>query len=136
MSDETRDMLTRQVESILETIRDLYRYVGLGQDYVCDECQTVDDWHDDTECAGEFHSADADEYGTDPAEYLAEYPLEVVDERGRPFIVVLGTGGPHVEVVADGSSTPTLVGYWGGEKVTRHDGDALTWFLDSFIERW
>ncbi|OHT47929.1 hypothetical protein BKG71_18715 [Mycobacteroides chelonae] len=66
---------------------------------------------------------------------INEYPLEVVDERGKEFAVVISAGGPHVEVVANGGSTPRLAGYWGGEKVTLHDSEALETFMDYFIER-
>lgn len=73
-----------------------------------------------------------DRYGnTTP---IGEYPLEVVDERGRPFAVVIGTGGPHIEVTADGDSSARLVGYHGSDKAYRY-GDVFDTFLDWFIER-
>lgn len=65
---------------------------------------------------------------------ISEYPLEIVDRRGREFAVVLGIGGPHIEVVADGDYDARLEGYWGGSRVTRH-GDYLSTFLDYFIDR-
>lgn len=65
---------------------------------------------------------------------ISEYPLEIVDERGREFAVVLSTGGPHIEVVADGLSSARLEGYWWGDRATLH-GDYLSTFLDYFIER-
>lgn len=82
------------------------------------------------------------ESGTEPAitdSYgnvtpIDEYPLEVVDERGREFAVVLCTGGPHIEVVADGLCSARLEGYWAGSRCTR-SGDYLSTFLDYFIDR-
>lgn len=53
--------------------------------------------------------------GTD----IFTYGLELVTEVGRPWTWVLGTGGPHIEVVADGPGRAKLVGYWGGERVER-----------------
>ena len=65
---------------------------------------------------------------------ISEYPLEIVDERGKEFAVVLTTGGPHIEVVADGGSSARLAGYWGGEQVYMY-GNVFDTFLDYFIER-
>lgn len=54
---------------------------------------------------------------------LDELPLEIVWEKGEPFAVVLGTGGPHIEIRGgtrhDGSGY-ALHGYWSGEHVTLH----------------
>lgn len=65
---------------------------------------------------------------------ISEYPLEVVDERGRQFAVVISTGGPHIEVVADGGRDARLEGYWWGERHTMADDD-FSVFLDYFIDR-
>ena len=63
-----------------------------------------------------------------------EYPLEVVDERGRNFAVVLTVGGPHIEIEAEGYSRPALKGYWAGERMTLTD-DVFDRVLDWFIDR-
>ena len=59
--------------------------------------------------------------GSDAREYLDEMPLEIVWEKGEPFAVVLGTGGPHIEIRGgtrhDGSSYQ-IHGYWSGEHST------------------
>lgn len=68
---------------------------------------------------------------------LREYPLEIVDERGREFAVVLCIGGPHIEIVADGWHDARLAGYWWGESETLwEDAQAsFTTVLDYFIKR-
>lgn len=65
---------------------------------------------------------------------IGDYPLEVVEERGKPFAVVICTGGPHIEVVAEGNNRARLEGYWGGSRATWH-GDMYDEFLDWFIDR-
>jgi len=65
---------------------------------------------------------------------IAEVPLEIIDERGREFAVVLGINGPHIEVVADGLYSARLEGYYSGERASRY-GDHFNVFLDYFIER-
>ena len=68
-----------------------------------------------------------EEYEGQPAlEYLDELPLEVVWETGEPFAVVLGTGGPHVEITGGGrEGAYNLHVYWGGEE-GRQSGSAVT----------
>lgn len=57
--------------------------------------------------------------GTDALDYLEDLPLEVVWEVGEPFAVVLGTGGPHVEITGGGRSGGyELTVYWGGAEAT------------------
>ncbi|MCA0379186.1 MAG: hypothetical protein LCH36_07065 [Actinobacteria bacterium] len=56
----------------------------------------------------------------DPFDELWEAPLEVTTRT--QLVVVLCTGGPHVEAVAgldnDGAIvSASIVGYWGGETV-------------------
>lgn len=102
MSDETRKMLTQTLESVRETMGELWDLI-------------------DRNNAGETNDeGDALTYeGSDPMEYLDEWPLEIVWETGEPFAVVLGTGGPHYEVTGGGRQGGyVLTGYWGGEEVT------------------
>jgi hypothetical protein len=62
----------------------------------------------------------------DAREYLQEMPLEIVWELGEEFAVVLGTGGPHVEITGGGrSGSYKLTVYWAGEKATV-SGAAIT----------
>lgn len=86
------------------------------------------------EYARQIESGDYDDEPTADDTPISEYPLEIVDERGREFAVVICTGGPHIEVVADGGYDARLEGYWAGERVTL-SGDAFNTFLDYFIER-
>ena len=52
-------------------------------------------------------------------------PLEIVWEKGEPFAVVLGTGGPHTEITGGGRSGGyDLWSYWGGDK-GRRSSDAI-----------
>ena len=64
---------------------------------------------------------------------ISEYGLELITEIGRPWTWVLGTGGPHIEITADGSGRAKLVGYWGGERVER-SGYYIDRVLDYMLE--
>lgn len=64
--------------------------------------------------------------GENPIDYLDSMPLEVVWEAGEPFAVVLGTGGPHVEITGGGRQGGyTLTVYWGSNPAHR-SGEAIT----------
>lgn len=65
---------------------------------------------------------------------IDEYPLEVVNERGKEFAVVISTGGPHIEVAANGGTVARLEGYLWGDRATIH-GDQFDTFLSYFIDR-
>lgn len=61
-----------------------------------------------------------------PYDELDEIPLEIVWEMGEPFAVVLGTGGPHVEITGGGRQGGYVLHvYWSehielrGESITR-----------------
>ena len=72
------------------------------------------------------------EYHEDPTvdgTGILDYGLELVTEVVRPWTWVLGTGGPHIEIVADGTGSATLVGYGGGYEVER-SGDHIDTVLD------
>jgi hypothetical protein len=105
VSDRTDKALAAEVDAVAETVRAYVDQIASGADE-----PTVDDTP------------------------IGEYPLEIVDERGKEFAVVISTGGPHVEVVADGFAAARLEGYWSGWRVTRY-GDYLSVFLDYFIDR-
>ena len=89
MSESTRQMLTENLESVRQSLAELFERI------------------DSVDGSGEYERA---------FEELDEYPLEVVWEVGEPFAVVLGTGGPHIEITGGGrQGAYTLHGYWGGE---------------------
>lgn len=70
--------------------------------------------------------ADEEYEGQAAREYLDEMPLEIVWEKGEPFAVVLGTGGPHVEITGGGRSGGyDLNVYWAGDNA-RSRGEAIT----------
>ena len=89
MSESTRQMLTENLESVRQSLAELFERI------------------DSVDGSGEYERA---------FEELDEYPLEVVWEVGEPFAVVLDTGGPHIEITGGGrQGAYTLHGYWGGE---------------------
>jgi len=97
----TRDMCQGHAVGLAESLAELWAAVDSGAEYE----------------------------GSDPIEYLDEWPLEIVWERGEPFAVVFGTGGPHVELRGgsrhDGAGYAVHV-YWSGEHVVyRGSQDAL-----------
>lgn len=101
--------LDEHMDSVLEHIKDWVARINAGN-------------HDD----------DSDGNGT-----IYDYPLEIVDERGKPYSVLITCGGPHIEVEAHGYDEARLEGYWGSSRSTRYDygNNPLTQFLDFFIER-
>lgn len=123
----TAEMLTEQVEGTLATLETLLAAADR------------DDWHDDT------HESDdpddckecatlVDEYGDDPHQALYELPLELVAEVGRPLSILLTYGGPNIMVEHDlGGPSPRIVGYWGGDKVVRYNGDVLSRAIDFYF---
>jgi hypothetical protein len=76
MTDTTRDMCVQQAASTKRLLEEVWAAIDAGEEYE----------------------------GQDAREYLDEWPLEVVWEVGEPFAVVLGTGGPHVEITGGGRS--------------------------------
>lgn len=136
-----RELLTAQMESVSDDIREYVRQIESGE-YIDGSQRSRDKFYGacGVEGCSECHplfDEDNDILADEPTVNetpISEYPLEVVDERGRQFAVVISTGGPHIEVTADGGQRAFLVGYWGGEKVTR-SGDHFDTFLDHFIYR-
>ena len=107
----TRDMCLEQAKATVETLEGIWDAQDTGEEY------------------GE----------SDPLEYLDEMPLEIVFEAGEPFAIVLGTGGPHVEIRGgtrhDGSSYAVHV-YWSGEHVTYgHSSNGVQRTGEYFRER-
>ena len=74
--------------------------------------------------------------GESPIDYLDAMPLELVWEPGEPFAVVLGVGGPHVEITGGGRQGGyELTVYWGGNPVVRR-GEAITRTGEYFREQY
>ena len=140
MSNETtRTRLYEMMLNIRETLTELIACINYGRPYTEDELPYGYEWQDETTLVN--INGDEVEPDTvrrvnwhDPHEYLTDYPLEIIDERGRNFAVVLTVGGPHIEIAADGQNIASLHGYWGGEHVTL-SGQVFDAVLDYFIER-
>lgn len=117
MSESTRDALYDNLVNVRTILAELW--------------EAIDDPRDDV-------TGERVEYeGRDPHEYLDEMPLEIVWEMGEPFAVILGTGGPHIEITGGGRQGGyQLHGYWGGEHVVV-TGGAITRtgeYFRSYIE--
>lgn len=123
----TAQMLADQLEGKLATLETLLDAVDR------------DGWHDDThESEDEEGCPDCglliDEYGDDPHTALAELPLEVVGRVGRPLSILLTFGGPNIWVEHDLSEhSSCIVGYWGSDKVIRHNDDVLSRAIDYYF---
>jgi hypothetical protein len=93
---------------------------------------------DTLERVASYIGVDVDDVDDDAVHtFLAEYPLEIVHEVGQPFTVVLGTGGPHVEIegrVRDGGLVSAEFAiYWGTDsRVTRLDSSDALWRLAEY----
>lgn len=130
MTDSTRDMLYGHLIGTRENLTELWERIDGPAVEECARCGGTGELHGEEcpECEGLGEHEFTDYEGSDPMDYLNELPLEVVWERGELFAVVLGTGGPHIEIRGgtrhDGMSY-TLHGYWGGEHVTV-SGQAIT----------
>lgn len=145
MSDTTRDMLIENLKHIEERLVEIFDAYDRDMPYF-EEIPWPEDVEPDT--YGDLYDEDGNawpseedqknvsdfEDGMDPDQFLYEYVLEVVDERGRNFAVVIATGGPHIEIEAEGLQMAQLHGYWGGEHVVRY-GEIFGRTLDFFIDR-
>lgn len=68
-------------------------------------------------------------------ESIEDWPLEVVVKIGRPLAVVIGTGGPHIEIVQDlEDGSAKLAAYWAGHREFRHGPEFQT-VLD-YLTSW
>jgi|LakMenEpi03Aug12_release.lakeMendotaPanAssembly.Ray.scaffolds.fasta_scaffold49906_8 hypothetical protein len=156
-SDGDTAELRRQCESVADTVRAYARQIETGEyggrywvfindtdDLAVSDTvdaanldAAIDEVSDMTGLPADSFYAELDEAYDDPTvneTSIYDYPLAVVDERGREFAVVICTGGPHIEVVADGLNRARLEGYWWGSRCTL-TGDYFDTFLDWFIER-
>ncbi|MBS4102390.1 hypothetical protein [Tsukamurella paurometabola] len=158
MTKSTRDMLNETIDGTAADIAEYARQIESGEygntwtvrdgdgnevadNVIADDADSAleivgekwnvgDDWEAER---NEFDTPTiVDDHGNETS--IDEFPLEIVDERGKDFAVVIGTGGPHIEVTASGDGTAHLAGYWSSETVMRH-GDQFDTFLDYFIER-
>jgi hypothetical protein len=125
MTQSTSDMLHDHVRSTARLLDEVWEAID-GID--CESCQGIgevnasDETSDFDMCEvcdgnGTTHTYE----GSDATDYLYELPLEIVWEKGEPFAVVLGTGGPHIEIRGgtrhDGTGYQ-IHGYWAGEHST------------------
>lgn len=160
MSESTLDMLTKHIESVAEDIAEYARQIESGEygnRWTVDDGETGEQYtviatneDDAIEAAKakvpgvaksrEFYAVlDSFDQPTivddaDNETPIDEFPLSVEVKIGRPLAVVIGTGGPHIEIVQDLSDgSAKLAGYWGGEKVFRH-GDQYQTVLDYFTD--
>jgi hypothetical protein len=108
--------------------------VASSDDDAIDQARESHGLGDDAELYAELVDEFYEPCLPDGAGDITDYPLDIVDERGREFAVVICTGGPHIEVVADGGNRARLEGYWWGSRCTL-SGDYFDVFLDWFIER-
>lgn len=159
MSESTRDMLSATLDSVAETVAEYARQIKSGE---YGDTWTVTDadgmevftdvhasseselWHDVLPGEpGYDETVDMNDWTAERDEAdeptvndtsIDEWPLDVVVKIGRPLAVVVGTGGPHIEIVQEiGGGSAKLAGYWGGEQVYRH-GDAFQTVLDYFVD--
>lgn len=162
MSESTRESLSATLDNVAETVAKYARQIQSGEygnrwtvtDHNGDERHVFDAIDDDDafntartgttftseeydEWTAERDDFDqptiADENGNESA--IDDWPLSVEVKIGRPLAVVIGTGGPHIEIVQDLSvdGRAKLAGYWGGESVYRH-GDVFQTVLDYFMD--
>ncbi|AHB31596.1 hypothetical protein SEA_HOLT_140 [Mycobacterium Phage Holt] len=159
MTESIKDMLTKHVDYATETIREYARQIESGEYgnrwtitdaegnsvtvIGSDESAALDSAYDTPErrltLEGEAADWDVernefdeptivDEYGNESP--ISEFPISVEVKIGRPLAVVIGIGGPNIEIVHDMSDgSAKLAGYWGGENVYRY-GDEFQTVLD------
>lgn len=108
-----------QADAYAETLADIWATVDGTRAVECDECggsgEVSGDECDECEGSGEVFPTDYE--GSDPLEYLDDMPLEIVWEKGEPFAVVFGVGGPHTELTGGGRASGSgyvVESYWGG----------------------
>lgn len=132
MGQNTRDMLYDQLVSTRETLVEVWEAADGARE--CPGCEGAGFlYNDDTAATDHLACETCGSGGTvdtyedqDAVDYLDEMPLGIVWELGEEFAVVLGTGGPHVEIVGGGRNGGyRLVGHWAGETVTV-TGEAIT----------
>lgn len=155
MDELTHDLLYKDMLSISQTIERYARQIESGEH---GETWTVEDLANDHTYTYRASSEDDallayrenEPLGPDDSELyiqhveadeptvddtpISEYQYAIVDERGKPFSILLAGGGPHIEVEAEGLGAATLEGYWTGEHITMR-GEHFSTFLDWFIER-
>jgi hypothetical protein len=134
MSDMTDDMTREQAEAVRDSLDDLWTVIDHYDERQDEPYDTWDEHVTNCETCATY----VREYGEDaePRDTLHERPLEIVWEKGEPFAVVLGIGGPHTEVTGGGRASGTgyvLTCYWGGD-VSTVRGEGVTRTGDYFRE--
>lgn len=159
MTKSTLDMLTEHVDNVAETVAEYARQIESGEYGNVHTVTNADD--DSIEVKGALDdneamtkafeggmSGDWDDWSVERNEFdeptivddngneagIYEWPLSVEVKIGRPLAVVIGTGGPHIEIVQEiGGGSAKLAGYWGGDRVYRHGPEFQT-VLDYFTD--
>jgi hypothetical protein len=131
MTQKTADMLYDDVRNTGRLLDEVWDAID---GYECETCngtgeiakrestseyRSIQDYDECAACSGTGEITTYE--GQDAREYLEEMLLEIVWEKGEPFAVVLGIGGPHIEIRGgtrhDGSGYQ-IHGYWTGEHST------------------
>lgn len=108
MTEDFQDHVRKTADGYVSTLEDLWERIDADDDSEYPKPERM---------VGAYDS---------PRDELDDLPLEVVWEAGEPFAVVLGTGGPHVEITGGGRQGGyTLTVYWGSTPVYR-SGEAIT----------
>lgn len=95
-------------------------------DEIAKKWKTNDDWYVEKTEFDEPTVVDSEGNET----RIWDWPLSVEVKIGRPLAVVLGTGGPHVEIAQEvGRGDARLAGYWGSDVIYKHHS-ALQTVLD------
>lgn len=121
MTQSTADMLYDNLRNVSQMLDEIWEAIDGTDCEACDGTGEIAAQDGDMceACDGEGKTTQYE--GQDAREYLEEMPLETVWEKGEPFAVVLGTGGPHLEIRGgtrhDGDGY-ALHGYWTGEHIT------------------
>jgi hypothetical protein len=120
MTQSTQDMLYDHVRNSARLLDEVWEAIDGIECEACEGIGYVGEDSDDCEACDSEGTIYTYE-GSNAQEYLDEMPLEIVWEKGEPFAIVLGTGGPHIEIRGgtnhDGSGY-TIHGYWSGEHST------------------
>ena len=118
MGQATENLAEGEARATAESLAEMWAALDHAQACTedADECETC--------------QANADEYGVgedEIYEWIHERPLDIEWEKGEPFAVVLGVGGPHTEITGGGRAERdySLTTYWGSDRFTTRS-EAIT----------
>lgn len=136
MTDNTREMCQQQADNTRDLLAVVWQAIDHGEECDAGERSACTDCDEYVHALGLDSDAVGNQVAEAAREYLEDMPLELVWERGEPFAVVLGTGGPHVEVTGGGRASGSgyqVDVYWAGERATAR-GAGVTRTGDYFRE--